>query len=141
MAAKLQERDVVVEDRELEQARKVLEELPQERKQFTATAGEASVQIPRELSLIISRILRAVADGGTVTVGTMPAELTTTTAAKHLGMSRPTLMNKIKSGEIAAHKVGTHTRLRTADVLEFKRARRERRRKAFDELRELDDAD
>ncbi len=143
MPAKSGERDMVLADeRQLRQARQVVEALPRERESFTAaaTSGEP-IPLPRELSAIVSRILRVLAEGGTVTVGAMPRELTTTTAAKQLGVSRPTLMKMIRAGEIAAHKVGTHTRLRTADVLKFQQERRERRRRAFDELRDLEDQD
>lgn len=73
--------------------------------------------LPAELSEIVGQVLRVVAQGGTVTVGAMPEELTTTAAPKQLGVSRPTLMRMIKDGEISSHKVGTHTRLRTSDVL------------------------
>ncbi|HZK04577.1 MAG TPA: helix-turn-helix domain-containing protein [Actinomycetaceae bacterium] len=74
-----------------------------------------------------------------MTIGTLPKELTTTTAAGILGVSRPTLMKMIGRGEIPAHKVGTHSRLFSRDVLEFRRAQREDARKAFEELRELED--
>lgn len=143
MAVKPGERDVVLTDeRQQDQARQVVEAFPHDREEFTAaTPDGGSVALPRELSAVISRILRIMAEGGAVTVTTMPEELTTTTAAKELGISRPTLMKMIKVGKIRAHKVGTHTRLRTADVLALRRARLERRREAFDELRALADED
>lgn len=95
--------------------------------------------IPAELAVLLRKILEAIAAGRTVTVGTMPEELTTSAAADMLGMSRPTLMKLIRSDELAAHKVGTHTRVRTADVLAFQRKRLEGQRRAFEELRVLED--
>ena len=95
--------------------------------------------VPAELARIIALVLDAVAAGGTVTVGSLPEELTTTVAAEQLGISRPTLMRMIRDGEIAAHKVGAHHRLKTADVLALKRARLAKQRAAFDELRRLED--
>jgi hypothetical protein len=47
-------------------------------------------------------------------------------------------MKMIQEGVIEAHKVGTHTRLRTQDVLEARRARRERERAAFEALLEAE---
>lgn len=141
MPAKTGERGMVLaNERQLNQARRVVEALPHARQSFTATApsGE-SIPLPPELSAIMSRILRAMAEGGTITVSAMPEELTTTMAAKQLGVSRPTLMKMIREREIKARKVGTHTRLRTADVLKFRRQRRERRRRAFAELRALEE--
>lgn len=96
-------------------------------------------QIPPELSRIIEHVIEVLAEGGTVTVGTIPKELTTTAAASILGVSRPTLMKMIDRGEITAHKVGTHSRLFSKDVLELRRMQREAARKAFDELREIED--
>lgn len=55
-----------------------------------------------------------------------------------LGISRPTLMKLVAEGKLAAHKVGTHTRVLTTDVSEFREVQREAQRRAFDELRELD---
>lgn len=101
--------------------------------------GSREALIPDELTRIIEHVVEVLADGGTVTVGTIPRELTTTAAAGLLGVSRPTLMKMTRSGEIPAHKVGTHSRLLSKDVLEFRRAQREAARKAFDELCEIED--
>ena len=76
-----------------------------------------------------------------MTVSAIPQEVTTSTAAAMLGISRPTLMKLVTDGAIPAHKVGTHTRLLSGDVLEVKRARRERERAAFAELLELEGDD
>ena len=51
-----------------------------------------------------------------------------------LGLSRPTLMKLIESGEIAHVKVGTHYRVPAQAVLEFQRARRARREQAAEAL-------
>ncbi len=95
--------------------------------------------VPPELAGLLRKILDAIAGGRTVTVGTLPDELTTSSAADMLGISRPTLMKLISSKELSAHKVGTHTRVNTADVLAFRRARLERQRKALEDLRALED--
>jgi hypothetical protein len=47
----------------------------------------------------------------------------------------------VAAGEVPAHKVGTHTRLRAADVLELRRARIARQREAFTQLLALEDAE
>lgn len=101
-------------------------------------AGQPT-RVPDDLAAIIVRVLRAVADGDTVTIAALPDELTTTQAADQLGVSRPTVMKLIGSGELPAHMVGTHHRVRTADVTAFRRARLARQRAAFDELQALED--
>lgn len=105
----------------------------------TTDAPESHIALPPELSEIIGKVLEIMASGGTITIKSMPDELTTTMAAKELGVSRPTLMRMIRDDEIAAHKVGSHHRLKTNDVLTFKRTRLERQRRALAGLRDLEE--
>lgn len=100
-----------------------------------------SVQVPAEIRHLLQRVLRAVAEGHAVTIMTTPDELTTSHAAALLGVSRPTLMKLVRDGQIPARKVGTHTRLKSADVFRFRRDQQARRRAAFEEFRELTDDD
>lgn len=130
---------------ELEQAQEVVQQLaaaPSPRPLLGLTPADSGevIDIPRELSAIMAQALQIIVAGGTVTIGSMPEELTTSTAAEQLGISRPTLMKLIERGEIPAHRVGTHTRIRTIDLTEYRQARQARRRAAFDELRYLEDA-
>ncbi|NMM91294.1 DNA-binding protein [Rhodococcus sp. SRB_17] len=104
------------------------------------TAALASA-VPPELASILTEVVRIVAAGGTVTLGSIPNELTTTNAADMLDMSRPTLMKLIHSGEIAAHKVGSHTRIKADDVLTYRERMREQQRAAIRKLREFEDAE
>lgn len=101
--------------------------------------GAAPRPLPREVGELLQHVLKAVASGSTVTVSTLPDEVTTSTAAAMLGISRPTLMKMVTNGDIPAHKVGTHTRLRTDDVVAARRARRQREREAFAALLDLED--
>lgn len=94
--------------------------------------------LPPELGRLLQQVLQAVASGSSVTVMATPREVTTSTAAAMLGVSRPTLMKMVKDGALPAHKVGTHTRLLSEDVLEAKRARRARERAAFAALLEAE---
>ena len=72
------------------------------------------------------------AEGRPVSVTTMPENLTTTAAAGLLGLSRPTLMKFIREGRIPAHKVGSHHRLPSTDVLALReKLHRERQQAVF----------
>jgi excisionase family DNA binding protein len=128
---------VTVTERQERLARELVAQAPEPR--FTAIGGETRVEVPAELSMLLREVLRRVAQGGSVTLQSLPSELTTTVAAAELGVSRPTLMRMIRDGEIPAHKVGTHHRLKLADVQAFGRARLQRQRAAFEELRQLED--
>ncbi|ANS32537.1 helix-turn-helix domain-containing protein [Rhodococcus opacus] len=97
--------------------------------------------VPPELARILTAVVAVVAAGGTVTIGSVPSEVTTTTAAQMLDISRPTLMKLIGEGEIPAHKVGTHTRLKSSDVIAYQERLRATQRAAFDDLRAFEDAE
>ncbi|MDV6286641.1 helix-turn-helix domain-containing protein [Rhodococcus jostii] len=97
--------------------------------------------VPPELARILAKVVAVVAAGGTVTIGSMPSEVTTTTAAHMLDISRPTLMKLIGEGEIPAYKVGTHTRLKSGDVIAYQERLRDAQRAAFDDLRAFEDAE
>lgn len=130
--------DVLTDPHDTALAREVLASLTDPGAVLSMTQGTATQPLPRAISDLLLEVLRTVAAGSTVTVTATPPEVTTSTAAALLGISRPTLMKLVKDGGIPAHKVGTHTRLRTDDVLAAKRARRERERAAYRELLELE---
>ena len=58
--------------------------------------------------------------GNGVTVIPMHAELTTVEAAELLNVSRPFLIKQLEAGALPHHMVGTHRRLRLADVLAYR---------------------
>ena len=128
---------VFASQEEVDQARAFAPTLTNDARLSVESQGDPSV-LPPELSHILTRIVRVLAEGGTVTVGSMPKELTTTTAAEVLDISRPTLMKMIERGEIQAHKVGSHTRLRTADVMAAQQERVDRQMQSFNELRQIE---
>lgn len=111
----------------------------QDAPRFGLSQGDSFVELPAELQPLLRRIVESVAEGRRVTVGELPEEVTTTLAAEMLEISRPTLMKRVRAGEIPAHKVGSHTRLRTADVLAAQTRTQQQRREAFDELRRAQD--
>lgn len=141
MSAIITKGRVVATERESDLAREAMESLdgPDGYLAVGELAANGVTQpLPRELGVLLQEVLRAVATGSSVTVVTTPSEITTSTAAAMLGVSRPTLMKMIKDGALMSHKVGTHTRLRTEDVLEARRARRDRERAAFAALLEAE---
>ncbi len=104
-----------------------------------ATEDGSTLVLPDELIGIVLHTLQTVRDGGSITIGSIPEELTTTAAANMLGISRTTLMKKVRNEEIPSHKVGTHTRLNSADVLAARDEQRRRQREAALKLLEIED--
>jgi excisionase family DNA binding protein len=95
------------------------------------------VALSRSTSALLEAVLHVAAKGGKVTFTTLPSEMTTAAAAALLGISRPTLMKKIRDKEIPAHKVGSHTRVKTDDLMKFKAARNAKQKKVFADLRKM----
>lgn len=122
---------------------------PQERSSIvefrTSGDGDASDfitasgrEIPAGLKTIINEVMQAIVRDLPVSITTMPKELTTTNAAAILGVSRPTLMKYVREDRIKAHKVGTHHRLLSRDVLELADRLKEEQRQAVFALMDLD---
>lgn len=90
--------------------------------------------LPPELASVIQKVIAVMAQGGTVTVTSTPQEVSTTTAAGILGVSRPTVMKMIREGRLPAHMVGTHHRIASTDVYAVLDSRRARERAALEKL-------
>jgi len=97
------------------------------------------VPLAPELASFFGRVLDGLTRGP-VTVRSIPHELTTTATAHMLGVSRPTVAKWVAANALPSHKVGSHTRFKTSDVLEFMKVRSVQREDAFAALRAWDEA-
>lgn len=84
--------------------------------------GEEKVRLPQTAVRMLMRILDGMATGNTMMLVPVDSELTTQQAAHMLNVSRPTLIQLLSDGKIAFRKVGTHRRVRCADVIAYKHA-------------------
>ncbi len=94
----------------------------------------AFVPIPAAVLELLQGILVQMAQGNAVTLVPVPAELTTQLAADLLNVSRPFLIERLEQGEIPFRKVGTHRRIRLADLMAYKHAIDQQRAAALNEL-------
>jgi excisionase family DNA binding protein len=93
-----------------------------------------SLQLPKSVTPLLTRILTEIADCNAMTLIPLHAELTTQEAANLLNVSRPHLNKLIDKGELTCHKVGTHRRIKFHDLEEFRLKREASRQTALAEL-------
>jgi excisionase family DNA binding protein len=92
------------------------------------------IVVPQSAFKLFVEILAAMANGQGVTVMPLHAELTTQQAADLLNVSRPFLVGLIEEGKLHCKKVGTHRRVRLADVLAYRDRDDEARNRVLAEL-------
>jgi excisionase family DNA binding protein len=96
------------------------------------TVGDAEAVVVPSLVVDLLRHVSAVLDRGDgVVISEVARELTTSEAARVLGVSRPTLIGLLDKGEIESHRVGTHRRVALADLLAYRRRRVSQQREAY----------
>jgi excisionase family DNA binding protein len=95
---------------------------------------EVQVAVPREAFELFLEILGQMANGNGVTIMPVHAELTTQQVADLLNVSRPYVVALLEAGKLPFRMVGTHRRVRVADLLEFKKKDDAEREAAIDEL-------
>lgn len=81
------------------------------------------VELPEPVVHLLMRILGDLSQGHAVAVHTITdgeEEVSTSKAARILGMSRPTLIDLLEKGEIPYRMVGTHRRVPVLDLLAYK---------------------
>lgn len=89
------------------------------------------IELPREVHQALRQVVAALHAGKAVTVAPQSMTLTTQQAADLLGVSRPTVVRLINSGELAAERVGNRHRLVLDDVLAYREDRRKRQYEAL----------
>ena len=86
--------------------------------EFQTSQGQ-TFSIPSEAIPIFQELLEQLSNERAVMVLALDSELSTFEAADLLGVSRPFVKKLLEQGKIPFHMVGTHHRVRLADVLKY----------------------
>lgn len=97
--------------------------------------------LPDELFDVLRDVATALSEGLAVTVAPQHTTLTTSEAAHLLGVSRPTLVRLLESGEIPYEQPARHRKVLLADLLAYQERTRRARSAGWDEMvRESEEA-
>ncbi|WP_211193843.1 helix-turn-helix domain-containing protein [Pyxidicoccus fallax] len=93
-----------------------------------------ALPVPRDVLTLLQQLLAVLASGDTVSIVPIQKELTTQQAANLLNVSRQYLVQLLDERKIPYHRVGTHRRIYTQDLLEYRSRRKMERRARFAEM-------
>lgn len=117
--------------------RHVTSDLPEEASyKLVSPTGEV-IELPQSVFLLLERIIEVLARGDAITVVPIAKELTTQQAASILNVSRQYVVRLLDDGRIPYRRTGTHRRVRTDDLLAYKRQRDRDRMASLDDLSRL----
>ncbi len=105
---------------------------------LTGPNGEHLV-LPPAVFAVLRDVVEAMSNGQAVTIAPVHQRLTTQEAADLLGISRPTFIKLLESGEIPFEQPGQHRRVRLDSVLAYRERRSSQRRESLDRMVEIAD--
>jgi excisionase family DNA binding protein len=100
--------------------------LPAPRYLLAGDGEGEQIELPETVYRALVQVVEALAAGKAVTVTPQESQLTTQQAADLLGVSRPTVVRLVDSGELSAERHGNRRRLPLGDVLAYRERRRQR---------------
>jgi excisionase family DNA binding protein len=107
---------------------------------FTDPSGKPILmEMPASLLRAVHDFLDAIAQPGETLVFKAEHEVSPETAAEILGISRPIVYKRMDAGKLPFRQVGTHRRIRVADVARLKQYEEQRRRAAAEIAADTED--
>lgn len=92
------------------------------------------VPLPARAVAFIYEVLEAMANRTPMSLIPHDAELTTQQAADYLNVSRPHFIRQLEANKLEYRKVGSHRRIRFADLIEYEKACRHEQKRALVDL-------
>ena len=106
-----------------------------------AAPDGTTAELPGEVLQVIAQTVDAMSQGSAVAVSAVGARLTTSQAARVLGVSRPTLIKMLDEGRIPYEQINVHRSVNLVDVLAFRDRRRAETRRILDAMARQSETD
>ena len=129
--SRVRELTILVDSESQRDIEQTVDDIKDIRANIALNVDGRNVDLPKDVSVIVTTVLESLSKGSRVVISTTPKELRTTAAAEMLGISRPTLLKLVREGELPSHKVGAHHRFLLNDVLEYRDKQQEIKREHF----------
>lgn len=97
------------------------------------------IRIPLNALKLLAKILKETSQGRPISIVPIATEITTQAAAELLGCSRPHLVKLLENGEIRFTKIGKHRRIKYQDVINYKKALKNKQRQLLVEIMKADE--
>ena len=95
-----------------------------------------SVQVPPQILRVLGQTLGLMARHQPIVLVPEKQELSTVEAANFLNVSRPFVIKEIEAGRLIHRMVGTHRRIRFADLMDYTKTMRAQQQAALDKKAE-----
>lgn len=126
---------VMVDDSQVrDEANDALNDIADVRASVSLKTRDKEIELPDALSRLVMSVIEGVSKGDTVTISTIPEEISAPTAASMLGISRPTFLKWAKERNLTTKKVGSQKRFLSKEVMELRRNRIREQLKQFEDL-------
>jgi len=94
----------------------------------------SKIELPPSIYEILVRIVSDMQEGKSIAIMPLMEKMSTQAAADYLGVSRQFFVKELEAGKMPFHYAGSHRRVYLKDVLEYRKNREQRRRKAIKDL-------
>jgi len=118
--------DLTPEDRQL--LEQISHEVFGNERPALLSSDGGKLYLPEPVFQLLVQIVRALREGESIALVPEHEPMTTQAAANYLGVSRPSLVKLMETGEITYHNVGTHRRVLLKDLKEYEQRRDGERR-------------
>jgi excisionase family DNA binding protein len=87
---------------------------------FKSNGQKVTAELPASVLRLLQHVMNTVAESGEAFLLPLNEEVSPEKAAELLGISRPIVYQRMDSGKLPFRQVGTHRRIRTADIAKLK---------------------